>query len=371
MKFLSRGIALFLTVAANAPISIHGFSILQPPSPQAPSLSSSFTSTTTQAFTSTNSKSFTFILSSSKDDDNFSNSGSRIEGNRREPTANEISIMDDMITKLVNAKPYELPNAVSKAIRVVSSPRFFLRIAERADMENSEDEKQKLMALAENLVTVLDAVVSTTEDKLDERAKDVEKILQAASEPVSGEFYVPLSQDRKEAMRLVMTTELDASDLDEGFLATVDSWMNKSMQDGMDGMVTILQKVLQIYAGMAIARARKTLAAEVSAAVSGQDVEVTAKLVDEAEQTGDRKSNAELLERILNMDTDLWDMELQKEFGNEDGGVTPQGILGEVQRTIEGVVLGLENGSMAQRVQAEFLRELVTRIEKYDTSRDL
>lgn len=29
----------------------------------------------------------------------------------------------------------------------------------------------------------------------------------------------------------------------------------------------------------------------------------------------------------------------------------------------ENVVLGLENGSMAQRVQAEFLRELVTRVE--------
>ena len=37
--------------------------------------------------------------------------------------------------------------------------------------------------------------------------------------------------------------------------------------------------------------------------------------------------------------------------------------MGEVQRTIEGVVLGLENGSMAQRVQAEFLKELIQRIE--------
>ena len=34
-----------------------------------------------------------------------------------------------------------------------------------------------------------------------------------------------------------------------------------------------------------------------------------------------------------------------------------------MQRTIEAVVLGLENGSMAQRVQAEFLKEMVTRIE--------
>jgi len=37
--------------------------------------------------------------------------------------------------------------------------------------------------------------------------------------------------------------------------------------------------------------------------------------------------------------------------------------LGEIQKTIEGVVLGMENGSMGQRVCAEFLREMVTRVE--------
>jgi hypothetical protein len=46
-----------------------------------------------------------------------------------------------------------------------------------------------------------------------------------------------------------------------------------------------------------------------------------------------------------------------------DEGVTKESLVGEVQRTMESVILGLENGSMGQRVQAEFLRELVTRIE--------
>ena len=43
--------------------------------------------------------------------------------------------------------------------------------------------------------------------------------------------------------------------------------------------------------------------------------------------------------------------------------MTKEALIGEVQKTMEGVILGLDNGSMAQRVQAEFLRELVTRIE--------
>lgn len=342
---------MFVATAALAPISTNSFGFL-------PSVT--HYSTSTPSFISTNTR-----LHSTPSGENGPQS--RIEGNRREPTANEISIMDDMITKLANAKPYELPNAVSKAIRVVSSPRFFMRIAERVDMETSEEQKEKLSALASNLVTTLEAVVSTTEDRLDERAKDVEKVLKAAAEPESGEFLVPLTQERVDAMRLVLTKELDPNDLDEGFLSTVDAWMNKSMQDGMDGMVGILQKVLQIYAGTNIARARKNLAAQVGAAVTGKDVETTTEIIEAAEEDSERKPSAAFLEKILAMDTDFWDAELKQEFTKEDG-VSSKALMGEVQRTIEGVVLGLENGSMAQRVQAEFLRELVSRIETLEKS---
>lgn len=137
--------------------------------------------------------------------------------------------MDDMITKLANAKAYELPNAVSRAIRVVSSPRFFLRIAERADMASDDTEREKLSALAENLVTTIQAVVEMTEDSLDERAKDVEKVVKAASEPDTGEFLVPLSKERVDDMMKAMK-KLDIADLNEGFLSTVDAWMNKAHQ---------------------------------------------------------------------------------------------------------------------------------------------
>ena len=37
---------------------------------------------------------------------------SRLEGNMRPPTKEELALMDEMITKLADAKPYELPNAV-------------------------------------------------------------------------------------------------------------------------------------------------------------------------------------------------------------------------------------------------------------------
>jgi len=288
---------------------------------------------------------------------------SRLGGNQREPTIQEISTMDDMITKLLNAKPYELPNAVAKAIRVVSSPRFFMRIAERADIATDEIEKEKLSSLASNLVTTIEAVVSSTEDKLDDRAQDVERVVKAAAEPDSGEFLVPLSVERVDAMRKVLK-KIDPSDQDEVFLSTIDAWMNKSHEDGLDGMVGILQTVLQMYAGEAIVRARVELQANVGAAVAGEDQAEADKLVAEEKSSGPKPA-AELMDRLMLIDTTVWEVEMRKEFAS-DGGVSSQSLTSEVQRTMEAVVLGLESGSMAQRVQAEYLKELVTRIEQIE-----
>lgn len=274
---------------------------------------------------------------------------------QREPSAADLAVIDDMITKLSNAKAYELPNAVSRAVRVVSSPQFFLRIAERADKASDPMEKEKLGALAENLVNTIQAVVSMTEENLDERAKDVQTVVEAASEPESGEFLVPLSQDRVDAMRSAMK-ELEEEDLNEAFLSTIDSWMNKAHQDGMDGMVTILQKSLQIYAGIVISSARIRLEVNVGAALAGEDQAAADAAAAKVESSPASAS----LEKLLHVDTEKWDVAIRKEI---EGGVTKDKLIREVQKTMEGVILGLENGSMAQRVQAEFLREFITRVE--------
>ena len=294
-----------------------------------------------------------------EEDKSYTQSG--LEGNRREPSAQEISIMDDMITKLSQAKPYELPNAVSKAIRVVSSPRFFMRIAERADMASSAVEKEQLSTLATNLVATLEAVVETAEDKMEDRASLLESIVKAAAEPESGEFLVPLTPERLKAMKSTLL-KTESMDLDEGFLSTVDAWMNKSHLDGMDGMVDILRIVLQMYAGTAISRARLELSTNVGAQVSGENTAMAAKVL--AEQSALQKTPASLfLEELLDAnDTNMWNVMITQEFSKE-GGVSSKSLMGEVQQTMEAIVLGLQNGSMAQQVQAEYLRELVSRIE--------
>jgi hypothetical protein len=161
-----------------------------------------------------------------------SSSGSRIEGNQRDPSEEDKLVMDEMIDKLSRAKAFELPNAVRRAFRVISSPQFFLRIAERVDQASDDMERKQLETLASNLVVTLEAVVETTEETLDERAKEVEQILKAAAEPETGEFLVPLLPEQVQGMRKVVES-LEPSSLDEVFLSTIDAFMMKSHQDGM------------------------------------------------------------------------------------------------------------------------------------------
>eukprot|EP00977_Amphora_coffeiformis_P020702 scaffold8405_cov169-Amphora_coffeaeformis.AAC.8 len=261
----------------------------------------------------------------------IASSASRFEGNQRLPTAEELAIMDEMIDKLADAKPYELPGAVKRAFRIIRTPKFFLRIAERTDQAKTAEDRSKLEALATNLVSTLEVVVETTEEQLDERASNVENVVKAAAEPGSGEFLVPLSPERIAAMKAELEG-LSESSLDEGFLATLDAWIVKSHQDGMDLMVGILQKVLQMYAGLQVKRS----------------LERAAEFKDD--------DTTELFE-LLSMDADLWANQVKscKDVAS---------LKKQVQKTMELVVLSLETGSMAQQVQAEFLKELNKRVEE-------
>jgi hypothetical protein len=207
-------------------------------------------------------------------------------------------------------------------------------------MAEDGEEKEKLRALASNLVATLEAVVETTEEQLDERAREVEDVVKAAAEPATGEFLVPLLPQQVEEMRKKVES-LEPSSLDETFLSTVDAWMMKSHEDGMDGMVGILQKVLQMYSGVQIKRARERL--------------------NNNDGVGEPTAAVKLFETLLSVDADRWEAEIKSATKQEN--VTPKALISEIQRTMETVVLGLENGSMAQRVQAEYLRELVTRAE--------
>lgn len=264
---------------------------------------------------------------------------SRILGNQVEPTEDQLEIMDEMIRKLQKASMAEIPLAMQKAFRVISSPKFFLRIAELADTASDETERQELTTLATTLTKALESVVASGKLELDQRSLDLRAILQAAAEPGTGEFFVPLTPSQIQDMRIVME-ELEPRRLDEAFLTTVDSWMNKSVKDGMDGMFLILQKVLQLYSGIQLFRARQAQKQQQNA-------------------TNTPTPSSILFDKLLSIDADEWKKELQR----PDRRAILTHLISDIHKTMETIVLELQTGSMAQRVQAEYVRGLVATIE--------
>ena len=84
-----------------------------------------------------------------------------------------------------------------------------------------------------------------------------------------------------------------------------------------------------------------------------------------AAQENEETAEAALFESLLKTDTDAWDATIKAGIAD---GASAADLTSEVQRTMESVVLSLDNGSMQQRVMAEYLRELVTRIKAMETS---
>ena len=203
---------------------------------------------------------------------------------------------------------------------------MFLRIASMSDETSDEERKRKLAALADNLVATLEVVEKRTEEKMDGASKLIQDIVAEAAEP-NGEFIVPLSASRVEAMRSKILQNLDS--IDDGLLSTAFAYMKKAADDGLDGMVVILQKLLQLWAAC--------------------------DLVSAGEANP-------VVERLLRAESEGWDRIIADATGGPSPETDREALVAAVQSSVERVVLQKASGSPAQRVQAEFLRELMARI---------
>jgi len=280
------------------------------------------------------------------------------------PPSSETERIDNLIYELADTAIFELPSKVRKeaVLRTVGRPQFFLRIAELCD-DADEAEKARLAALADNLASTLSVVVESAEERMDDASAALQEIVASCAEP-DGEFLVPLAPERFTALQSEVNTRVDKGELGEGVLSTVDAWAKKAESDGLDGMVVILQKVLQLYA----ARSLRFDAAEAAAQLAQMMPEDAAEKIDLSGAAPalhpDYAAAAELYGAVLEADADGWPAILTERL-NGDAPVAKRNVLAIVQAQIERVVLLQENGSFGQRVQAEFLRELVQQVEKH------
>ena len=173
---------------------------------------------------------------------------------------------DALIKELADTEVFNLPAKVRQEtiLRQVGRPQFFLRIAELCD-DADEEEREKLTALADNLAKTLTVVVESAEQKIDDSSAILQEVVASCAEP-DGEFLVPLSEERFSSLQKAVWTKMEAGELGEIALSTVDAWAKKAQDDGLDGMVSILRKVLQLYASRVLrfdaALAAQQLAAE-------------------------------------------------------------------------------------------------------------
>ncbi|CAM9544118.1 unnamed protein product [Chrysoparadoxa australica] len=252
---------------------------------------------------------------------------------RGEPGQNGPSpeVIDQVIGALRASTVKELGDVVVKNVKVVANPSFFLRLAQLRDEEKVAKERLKLETLGDRVVEVLQAVTKEVESRLDTSSELVQIVLSSCAEK-DGEFLLPLSAERLAGLRQSMQLHWD--DVDDNFLSTVQAWMKKSNEDGLEGMVVILQKVLQVYAGERILKNKSDLDTETS------------------------PSSLEVFNEILQCDPDQWTAVVTEAIAS--GRASGAELATRAQLAITSVVLDDASGSLGQQIMAEYMRELLT-----------
>lgn len=251
-------------------------------------------------------------------------------------TLAETAALDELIDLLLGCKhPNDLAARVAENVMSFDQ-RFWLRLATRADTATSEEERKGLSDLAKVVMQLVDAMVQKTNNQLSNSAAVLQDILKAAADEETGEWTVPLPPNKLKAMEAAM--EERAEHLDEALLSNCFAWMRKASDDNLDGMVSILQKVLQLYAARALGKTEMA----------------------STKQEGSSNSDADsVITELLASDEARWAENIREKALN--GEISEVSFMEALQRRMEGVVLGLPSGSYTQRVQAEYLKELEER----------
>eukprot|EP00882_Tetradesmus_deserticola_P010074 GHRQ01010644.1.p1 GENE.GHRQ01010644.1~~GHRQ01010644.1.p1 ORF type:complete len:389 (+),score=148.19 GHRQ01010644.1:331-1497(+) len=237
----------------------------------------------------------------------------------------EAAALDELIDVMLEAKSQqELSRLVAENIFSFDA-KFWMRIATRNDSLNNEAEKDKLKAVADTVMVLVDAMVKQTEQQLNDSAGVLQEVLKAAADE-RGEWYLPLDKEQVSSVRAALERYSDR--LDEALLSNCFAWMKKCQDDRMDTMVALLQKVLQLYAAKAL---------------RGQEAEGVAGVLNE----------------VVFAEEQEWEPIIRRAAAT--GEVAEAAFMEVLQKKMEATVLGMQSGSYAQRVQAEYLKEVEAR----------
>ncbi|KIY95629.1 hypothetical protein MNEG_12333 [Monoraphidium neglectum] len=246
------------------------------------------------------------------------------EGNAAK-SLQEAAALDELIDVMLSAKSQqEVAGLVAQNIMAIDT-KFWMRVATRNDSATSQADKDRLRALADTVMVLVDTMVKQSEQKLSDSAATLQAILAAAADE-NGEWYLPLAPQQVKAIRDAMDRSAEA--LDEALLSNAFAYIKKASDDRFDSLVQLLQKILQLYAARSL--------------------------------RGPEKEGVEgFLNDLVYAEEKDWEPLLRERVAK--GEVGEEGFMEALQRKMEATVLGLQSGSYAQRVQAEYLKEVEAR----------
>jgi hypothetical protein len=313
---------------------------------------------------------------SSGQDDDAAAAGGAFDGDAAR-ALKEAAALDELIDVLLAARTQqEMAQLVAQNVLAFDT-KFWLRVATRADAAPDEPTKERLRDVADSVVALLDAAMKQTETRLSDSARVLQEVLAAAAD-ADGQWYLPLSKAQVASVRAALDER--SSMLDEALLSNAFAWIRKCNEDGLDSMAQLIQKVLQLYAARALSGGGGQDAAEAAAAAEQAAVAAAAAAGSYLPPSGRDQAAARVLEEVIAAEEHEWESIIERSAtegvaaalaggaraaagrsssaGDADGPLAEAAFSDALQRKMEETVLGLTSGSYAQRVQAEYLKEI-------------
>lgn len=281
----------------------------------------------------------------------------------------DVKARDMLIDALLEASSQsegKLLETVSESLLALDK-EFWLRFALRTDQCETGEEKEKMATLANSVMKITELIVKQSETSLDNAQTWLIKLLQEAADE-NGQWHLPLDESEIDKMRQFMKEKLmktagqettlpqageEECDM-ESLLATAYAWMRKAMDDAENkeaqGLVPLLQKVLQLYASEYLLNHSQTnpLQAENDALEAAGEIQFSLPA-------------REAMDKLVKSDEKEWSAQLEQLA--EQQACTEDALLVELQKKKELIILGMRGGMYEQRVLVEYLQELEERVK--------
>lgn len=256
--------------------------------------------------------------------------------------------LDKFIDELRQANHRNLPELVAKNVLAFDTP-FWMRLAARADLCGSNDDKRDYEELAASIMNLVECVIRKAEEKIESSTDVLKSILKPIILQDEEIVWPPHDPNGITDMKKELERKEQQGFLDESFLSEVSAQMRQAKEDGdKPGLVAILQKVLQLYAAQILLK---------------RSYVVKDGKVDKAE---------EFLEAIISADEERWADLLRTGMVYGGGQIESEELYEAIKKRVERVIMRTESGSYQQRIVVEYLKEIEARgqalVEAFEAS---